>query len=454
MFSLEGMEVDETHEYDRKIVFFRDLGRFKLTERKYDDDSLNIYTARLNDLREDTLRAAKLKWTDYSYVEVSRLTLESPGKSYILVGVLYKEQRLKPSLVRDLSKELQLEAQPSNNNYASVDDKLFLEDETLRVRLVGSHMDIQEVVTGLVCAVLGRELENGTFWVEDWCFPGYYPKPSSSSGSLVEDGKILLVSGLDLVNNTDELSLDLLSEWITGMAGCADAQKEEAVIARVIIAGNTIRGSAKIYNHKGYHEIKSHDQRKIKEDVMAMHKLDAFLSNILHCCCVVLMPGEFDPACNYTMPQQPFHPCTLHKSARFKSMHGATNPWVANIGGRVVAGSCGGPIMDIMKIAGLSQLSALEWLERTLIWRHYAPTGPDTIPIYPFFKNDPFVMNEWPDIYFAGNMDKYDTKLVTADEGHTVRLICVPKFSETKTAVLVNLQDLTTQSVSFGDGLS
>lgn len=101
---------------------------------------------------------------DYPYVEVSRLALESPGKSYILIGVLYKDQRLKPSLLRDLSKELQLEAQP-NSNYASADDKLFLEDETLRVRLVGNHMDIREIVTGLVCAVLGRELENGTFWV-------------------------------------------------------------------------------------------------------------------------------------------------------------------------------------------------------------------------------------------------------------------------------------------------
>lgn len=447
------MEVDDSHEYDRKIVSFKDLGRFKLTERRYDDDSHNIYTARLNDLREDTLRRAKLKWTDYSHVQVSQLALENPGKSYILVGVLYKDQRLKPSLLHDLSKELQLEAQPSNN-FASVDDKLFLEDETLRIRLVGNHMDIQEVVTGLVCAVLGHELENGTFWVEDWCFPGYYSKPSGSSGSLVEDGKILLISGLDLVNNTDEFSLDLLSEWITGMAGYASAQKEEAIIARVIIAGNTIRGSAKIYGHKGYHEIKSHNGLKIKEDVMAMHKLDAFLSNILNCCCVVLMPGEFDPTCNYSMPQQPFHPCTLQKSARFKSMHGATNPWIANIGGRVVTGSCGRPIVNIMKIAGLSQLSPLEWLERTLIWRHYAPTGPDTLPIYPFFKNDPFVMNEWPDIYFAGNMDEYDTKLVTANEGHAVRLICIPKFSETKTAVLVNLRDLTTQPISFGDGLA
>lgn len=93
-------------------------------------------------------------------------------------------------------------------------------------------------------------------------------------------------------------------------------------------------------------------------------------------------------------------------------MYGATNPWIGDIGGRVVAGSCGEPILDIMKVAGLSHASPLEWLERTLTWRHYAPTGPDTLSLYPFFKNDPFVMTECPDIYFVGNMDKYDTKTV------------------------------------------
>lgn len=101
---------------------------------------------------------------DYKYVEISYLVLESPGKPYILIGVLYKDQKLKPSILKDLSQELQLEAQPSNN-YASTDDQLFLEDETLRVKLLGNHMNVQEVVTGLVCAVLGYELENGTFWV-------------------------------------------------------------------------------------------------------------------------------------------------------------------------------------------------------------------------------------------------------------------------------------------------
>ncbi|EFN73926.1 DNA polymerase delta subunit 2 [Camponotus floridanus] len=445
------MEDNDSCKYNRKVVSFKDFGRFKLSEKKYDDNSLNIYTARLNDLREDMIHRAKLKWTNYSYIEISRLALEDPEKSYILIGVLYKDQKLKPSLLRELSKELQLKVAQPSKNYASANDKLFLEDETLRIRLVGNHVNVQEVVTGLVCAILGHE-ENGTLWVEDWCFPGYCPKPCISSGSLVENAKILLVSGLNLVNNTDQLSLDLLSEWITGMAGCINAQEEEAVIARVIIAGNSICDSAKIYYHKGYHETKSYDQHKIKADITAMHKLDSFLSTILHCCYVVLMPGEFDPACNYSMPQQPFHPCTLQKSARLKSLHGATNPWIGDIGGRIVAGSCGRPIADIMKIAGLCELSSLEWLERTLIWRHYAPTGPDTLPIHPFFKNDPFVMKECPDIYFAGNMDVYDTKLITTDEGQTIRLICVPKFSETKTAVLVNLQDLTTQSISFGDG--
>lgn len=57
------MEGDESREYNRKIVSFKDFGRFKLSEKKYDDNSLNIYTARLNDLREDTLRRAKLKWS-------------------------------------------------------------------------------------------------------------------------------------------------------------------------------------------------------------------------------------------------------------------------------------------------------------------------------------------------------------------------------------------------------
>lgn len=63
------MEGDDSRKYNRKIVSFKDFGRFKLAEKKYDDTSLNIYTARLNDLREDILHKAKLKWSkSYLYI--------------------------------------------------------------------------------------------------------------------------------------------------------------------------------------------------------------------------------------------------------------------------------------------------------------------------------------------------------------------------------------------------
>lgn len=35
----------------------------------------------------------------------------------------------------------------------------------LRVKLVGNHMDPGTMVTGLICGVLGRELDDGTLWV-------------------------------------------------------------------------------------------------------------------------------------------------------------------------------------------------------------------------------------------------------------------------------------------------
>lgn len=63
-----------------------------------------------------------------------------------------------------------------------------------------------------------------------------------------------MVSGLDLVKNTDDLSLDLLSEWITGMAGCTSMQEEEAAVVKVIIAGKDYLYLVKsVATHKIHH---------------------------------------------------------------------------------------------------------------------------------------------------------------------------------------------------------
>lgn len=95
-------------------------------------------------------------------------------------------------------------------------------------------------------------------------------------------------------------------------------------------------------------------------------------------------------------------------------MHGVTNPWLGKIGSRTVGGSSGQPIMDIMKVSNI-ETSPLNLLEKTLEWQHFAPTAPDTLAEYPFDQSDPLVMNEYPNIYFVGNMEKFETKLMKGE---------------------------------------
>lgn len=50
-------------------------------------------------------------------------------------------------------------------------------------------------------------------------------------------GKVVFLSGLDLANTSNTLSLNLLTEWICGMAGNVTMQRDATDIVRVIIAG-------------------------------------------------------------------------------------------------------------------------------------------------------------------------------------------------------------------------
>ncbi|KAG2244020.1 hypothetical protein Bca52824_094155 [Brassica carinata] len=62
-------------------------------------------------------------------------------------------------------------------------------------------------------------------------------------------------------------------------------------------------------------------------------------------------------------------------------------------------------------------------------------------------QQDPFLIETCPHVYFVGNQEKYDTRLVK--EGQLIRLICIPKFSETGAAVEVNLRNLEYHTRSF-----
>lgn len=84
---------------------------------------------------------------------MSDLREENPEKC-VLIGTLYVHQKLKPSILRDISEETQLAPQPIRENFVDDSDVLILEDELQRIRLLG-EMQPHRFVTGIVCAILG-----------------------------------------------------------------------------------------------------------------------------------------------------------------------------------------------------------------------------------------------------------------------------------------------------------
>jgi DNA polymerase delta subunit 2 len=87
------------------------------------------------------------------------------GEECIIIGTLFKHQKWKPSILRELSEDHQLALPDPKVNYCSENDQLFLEDEMLRVKLVIKDIDLKNYVTGVTCAVLGHKEKDGSFAV-------------------------------------------------------------------------------------------------------------------------------------------------------------------------------------------------------------------------------------------------------------------------------------------------
>ncbi len=75
------------------------------------------------------------------------------GQDCILVGTLYKEMRLKPSILDEYVKDLDLTRSKvvSAAKFNAPDDALVLEDEAARVKLAGPGLPIDTLVSG-ACA--------------------------------------------------------------------------------------------------------------------------------------------------------------------------------------------------------------------------------------------------------------------------------------------------------------
>ncbi|XP_046968581.1 DNA polymerase delta subunit 2 [Vanessa cardui] len=419
---------------ERRTVNYADCSkRFYQVSRDFSQQYAHIYSARLNTFRNILIPIVKKRWSD-KYKILKLCELRDKGTTCIIMGTLFKLQELKPSILRELSDQLEILPQPAKTHFVHDTDTLVLEDELQRIKLSGDCIDVNRVVTGVVTALLGSEDEDGIFTVRDVCWAGScIQKPLPK---LNDDRYIVFMSGLNLASKTGNhlFSLNLLLEWLFGFCGTSEYQEEISKVVRVVIAG-------------GIYANQSNESTLNESDVIAASEVvDSFAAALSAVVPLDLMPGCKDPA-GIMLPQKPFHYCLFPKAVEYKSFNRVSNPYECDIGGFVCLGTSGEPVRDVMRYSKLDK--PLDVMKKTLEWRHIAPTCPDTVPCTPCLDTDPFTIYNCPAIYFNGNCDEFSTELFTGDDQQSVRLVCIPNFCETKTVALVNLKNLECYSMVF-----
>ncbi|XP_063382533.1 DNA polymerase delta subunit 2 [Cydia fagiglandana] len=421
-------------ELERQSVEYKDCSkRFYEVSRDFSKQFAHIYSARLNTFRNILEPVIYKKWTN-KYKILKLCDLREKNTTCVIIGTLFKLQELKPSILKQLSDQLEIIPQPPRTHFVHETDTVVLEDELQRIKLVGDCIDVHQVVTGVVCAVLGAEDEDGIFTIKDICWAGcniQKPLPKLDS-----DKYIVLTSGLNMAGNSPEhlFSLHLLVEWISGMSGTAQYQEQLSKIVRVVVAGGLF--------------VSQSSETTVTESnvISSVESVDGFCAAVSAVAPLDLMPGCKDPA-GVMLPQKPFHYCLFPKAMEYKSFNRVSNPYECDVAGFLCLGSSGEPVKDMMRYSKLD--GPLEVMRKTLQWRHMAPTCPDTVPCTPCVDTDPFTIYNCPAIYFTGNCNEFATDLYEGENGQHVRLVCIPDFSLTKTVAVVNLANLECYSMSF-----
>uniref|UniRef100_A0A1B0D4R2 DNA polymerase alpha/delta/epsilon subunit B domain-containing protein n=1 Tax=Phlebotomus papatasi TaxID=29031 RepID=A0A1B0D4R2_PHLPP len=259
-------------------------------------------------------------------------------------------------------------------------------------------------------------LEQGRFHVDEILF--YESGPQKPLKSLDNSPCIVLVSGLNMTHADNlHLPLEVFQQWLFGNLWGEECKDfDPSSVVRVILAGNSVK------NEDNRVESLDLEQQATADDINGVKFLDQFIAEISQSVHVDIMPGEFDPTSSL-LPQPPIHMLLLPKSSQLKSCQSVPNPYACEIAGRSILGMSGQNIDDILRYSQIPD--ALSALKATFKWGHIVPTCPDTKFAYPILGKDPFVIDDCPHVYFAGNCPEYQTELIKDSAGRQIRLICV-----------------------------
>lgn len=263
-------------------------------------------------------------------------------------------------------------------------------------------MDGRKLVTGITIALLGTDIGNGKFQIDEHMFCGF--RSQIELPIINDDTYLVFLSGLDFVNYEKVLpSLEIFMQRISGVFG--DLENISKIV-RIIITGNSIRNVAQKY--KPTISLTSRIPTST-DSIEAVKVFDHFLANLCEYIDVDVMPGENDPS-NHILPQKQMHYCMFPESSVYNTLNLVPNPYFCALEDVKIIGSSGQPIKDILCYSEIED--PLEALENCLKWNHLAPTAPDTLGCFPYYDKDPFILEECPHVFFAGNQEKFATKIV------------------------------------------
>ncbi|MCJ1415017.1 hypothetical protein MMC32_001347 [Xylographa parallela] len=487
---LQPPGVGEYSPLERLPSYYNPLHTFDLAkgdQKHYQQQYADIYFLRLAMLKPAVKQAAEAAWEDFevggeTVHQVERVLDVRQGELCWVMGTIYMDMPLKPNILDDISKDHWISAPPPREKYRSAagEDLTMLEDESGRVRLVGTILQTIMLVTGCIVAVMGTENANGEFEVIDLKIADLPRQPqrwerddsaallangsngkrkSEDTESRVSGGKIAIVSGLGIRGDeANSLTLDLLMEFLLGEACGTAEQEDSSTISRLIIAGNSLSEASPLSSADEISGKKS--SKKYGYDASAYNPaptahLDNFLATLLPSIPVTLIPGDSDPA-NVSLPQQPIHPAMLPHSRAYSAVPGAsesgwfdstTNPWEGDVDGWRFMGNGGQPLDDVFKYVEGNE--RLEMMENFLRWRCVAPTAPDTLWCYPFQDTDPFVLKDCPHVFFVGNQPKFEKAVIEGPTGQSVVLLAIPVYRDTGEVVLLDTNTLETEIFRF-----
>lgn len=137
-----------------EVKFVDKSEKFHFKKKDYKQYA-HVYSARLRILGDLLKKKAQEKWGAKHPIKQLADLREENQEVCVIIGTLYKHQVLRPSILREVAEETSMLQEVHRSNYVDKNDKLILEDDLQRIRLLGK-IDVHEVVTGIVCAVLGK----------------------------------------------------------------------------------------------------------------------------------------------------------------------------------------------------------------------------------------------------------------------------------------------------------